>query len=161
VDANNRWLETTDGWCVDVDNCKFVPNPDAVCAAAARAASTRSRRVTSCRVPYVALVEMIAEDMNTVTVAVQSSWRLKIAMVVSESLCVGAAVLGSWCYTVTVALARAERQHAREIIRRRVMAQRRTNTDTRTGADTGRRIMQRCSHSHSPGDSHGHNNSAD
>jgi zinc transporter 1/2/3 len=38
---------------------------------------------------YVALVEMIAEDMNTV--AVQSSWRLKIAMVVS--LCVGAAAL--------------------------------------------------------------------
>ncbi len=38
---------------------------------------------------YVALVEMVAEDMNTV--AVQSSWRLKIGMVVS--LCIGAAAL--------------------------------------------------------------------
>jgi hypothetical protein len=27
-DANNRWLETKDEWCVGVDNCKFVPNPD-------------------------------------------------------------------------------------------------------------------------------------
>jgi hypothetical protein len=27
-DANNRWRETKDEWCVGVDNCKFVPNPD-------------------------------------------------------------------------------------------------------------------------------------
>jgi hypothetical protein len=27
-DARNRWLETKDEWCVGVDNCKFVPNPD-------------------------------------------------------------------------------------------------------------------------------------
>jgi hypothetical protein len=26
-DANNRWLETKDEWCVGIDNCKFVPNP--------------------------------------------------------------------------------------------------------------------------------------
>jgi hypothetical protein len=28
VDGNNRWLKTKDEWCVGVDNCKFVPNPD-------------------------------------------------------------------------------------------------------------------------------------
>jgi hypothetical protein len=27
-DANNKWLETRDEWCVGVDNCKFIPNAD-------------------------------------------------------------------------------------------------------------------------------------
>jgi hypothetical protein len=27
-DARNRWLETKDEWCVGIDNCKFVANPD-------------------------------------------------------------------------------------------------------------------------------------
>jgi hypothetical protein len=27
-DAQNRWLETKDEWCVGIDNCKFVPNPN-------------------------------------------------------------------------------------------------------------------------------------
>jgi hypothetical protein len=27
-DANNKWLETRDDWCVGTDVCKFIPNPD-------------------------------------------------------------------------------------------------------------------------------------
>jgi hypothetical protein len=27
-DANNKWLETRDEWCVGTDNCKFIPNPN-------------------------------------------------------------------------------------------------------------------------------------
>jgi hypothetical protein len=27
-DANNRWLETKDEWCVGVDNCKYIYNAD-------------------------------------------------------------------------------------------------------------------------------------
>jgi hypothetical protein len=27
-DARNRWLATKDEWCVGIDNCKFVRNPD-------------------------------------------------------------------------------------------------------------------------------------
>jgi hypothetical protein len=27
-DANNKWLETRDEWCMGIDNCKLVYNPD-------------------------------------------------------------------------------------------------------------------------------------
>jgi hypothetical protein len=36
-DANNKWLETRDDWCMGIDNCKFIYNPDQMRSLAADA----------------------------------------------------------------------------------------------------------------------------